>query len=284
MKPFRWDISKREQLGSLVDTTASDLSSCYYNNELRECAAKVVARSSDRKIVFVGRSPENIFDYLSGIFEGTSRESKIELLNISNRFHEIDDIANKLHSSYEALKEHCIDIGISPNHIISEPHGICFCDLVAYGGTFKNLFEFLNKPAVELRSDLPAIISKLGFIGITERKKNSPNTWRWQQNAEWVKDNKKLTVKNVSISWELWNYLGNLQVKVTKSNYPKKWDSEEIMLPPREEGNINALKQAFEIYNLGREQKKVFAESLSSLQELKESWVRSLVNELKQIA
>lgn len=281
MKPFRWNIAKKEQLGGLLEVPTQKAYPSY-EDQLLECSAKIVARSSERKIVFVGRSPENIFDFLSGIFQETSRESKIDLLNISNRFREINEIKNTLPSAFQALKEHFFEVGISPDQIIAEPKGICFCDLVASGGTFKNIFYFLEEWAKQDGSDFPGITNKLGFIGITQRTKNSPNTWRWQQNAGWVKQHNKLTVKNVSVPASLWDYLGNRQVKVAKTNYPERWNTEEILLPPREEENIKALKQAFKIYNLGRNQRKIFSEKLASLQEFREPWIRSLVNELKQ--
>ncbi|MDM8558355.1 hypothetical protein [Candidatus Parabeggiatoa sp. HSG14] len=283
MKPFRWNIRKKEQLGSLLDITAEEAYDDY-EDHLAECASKVVARSGGRKLIFVGRSPENIFDYLSGVFENTNHESQIDILNISNRFMDIDNIRKELPLSYKALKDHFMVLGIAPNQIVLNTKGICFCDLVYWGGTFEKLFEFIQKWSIEERSDFPSIINKTSFIGITQRTKNNPNTWRWQQNADWVKNHNKLRVKNISIPERLWDYLGNQQVKVAKTNYPERWGGKEVMLPPREEGNIKALKQAYEIYCQGVKQKVLFAERLASNQEFKEPWLRSLVNELKKIA
>ncbi len=283
MKPFRWNLKKKEQLGSLLDVIAEDVYG-EYEEQLVECASKVVGRSCGRKIIFIGRSPENIFDYLSGVFEGTSHENNIDILNISNRFRDIDDIKNQLPKAYEALKEHFIELGISPSQILTESKGVNFCDLVASGGTFEQLFEFIQKWSNEDKSDFRSVVSKLSFTGITERTKNSPNTWRWQQNVDWVKEHDKLTVKNVSIPVELWNYLGNRQNKVAKTNNPERWGDEEVMLPPREEGNIRALKQAYELYNVGQDKRMSFAQKLASTQEFREPWLRALVNEIKRTA
>ncbi len=206
------------------------------------------------------------------------------MLNISNRFREIDDIKKELPKAYTGLKEHFLEVGLSPVQIIAEYKGVCFADLVAWGGTFERLFEFLHKWAVEDRCDLPALVGKISFVGITRRVKTSPNTWRWQQNAEWVLENNKLAIKNVSVPNELWDYLGNRQPKVAKTNSPEHWGCEELMLPPREEGNLKALKQAFQIYGLGLEQKYLFAERLASMQEVREPWLRGLMNELKKTA
>lgn len=281
MKPFRWNLKKREQLGSLLNVIGEEAYEGY-ETQLADCAAKVVARSFDKKIIFIGRSPENIFDYLFGVFEGTSHEANLDILNISNRFRSISDIKNELPSAYNALKQHFFELDISPHQIISQPKGICFCDLVAWGGTFERIFEFIQICSLEDRCDFNAIVSKLSFIGITQRMKNSPNTQRWQQDADWVKEHTTLTVKNVSIPEALWDYLGNRQVKVAKTNYPERWDNEKMLLPPREEGNIKALKQAYEIYNLGREQSGLFADKLATLQEFREPWLRSLANEIKR--
>jgi len=281
MKPFRWNLKKREQLGSLLNVTAEKAYDGY-ETQLADCAAKVVARTANKKIIFVGRSPENIFDYLSGVFEKTSHEPKLDILNISNRFRPITKIKNELPSAYNALKQHFLALDIAPSQIRAQQQGICFCDLVAEGGTFQGIFEFIQQWSLDDKCDFHAIVSKLGFIGITQKTKNSPNTWRWQQNANWVKEHTELMVKNVSIPELLWHYLGNCQAKVSKTNYPERWGNEAMLLPPREESNIQALKQAYEIYNLGREQSLLFANKLATLQEFREPWLRHVVNEIKR--
>jgi hypothetical protein len=72
------ESKEREQLGSLL---VGDKSSVVleYLHELRECSAKVLARSDQRNFIFVGRSPENIFDYLSGVFQPWLRKLSLEI-------------------------------------------------------------------------------------------------------------------------------------------------------------------------------------------------------------
>lgn len=281
MKPFRWNLNKREQLGRLIEGEGSP-SYPGYEHELAECAVKVVARSSGRRIIFVGRSPENIFDYLSGVFNATSHESKIGMLNISNRFRDIESIKQELPTSYLALKDHFSALNISPKDIATDQEGVCFCDLVASGGTFEQIFSFIQAWVLEENKDLRAVEHKLSFVGITQRTKNSPNTWRWQQHANWVVEHNRLIVKNVSVPASLWDYLGNRQRKVSKTNVPEAWGDDELLLPPRDEGNIKALKQAYNIFTLGAAQRKDFAEKLAMVQEVKETWLRDLISELKR--
>ncbi len=47
MKPFRWNLKKREQLGGLLDGEKASIV-LEYLDDLRECAAKVLARSDQR--------------------------------------------------------------------------------------------------------------------------------------------------------------------------------------------------------------------------------------------
>lgn len=152
------------------------------------------------------------------------------------------------------------------------------------GGTFQRLFHFIKSWTLEDKLDFNSVAIKTSFIGITQKTKNSPNTWRWQQKAAWVKEHPKVSIKNVSVPAELWDYLGNLQPKVSKTNYPEKWGSDEILLPPRESSNLQALKQAYLVYCLGLEQKQQFAEKLATTQEFKDSWLRSMASELKNSA
>ncbi len=296
MKPFRWNLHKREQLGRLLNSSASESKStpdasadilegagAGFADQLAECAAKLVARSADSRLIFVGRSPENLFDYLSGVFESTGHENRIELLNISNRFQDIDEIRTGSPDAFRALQNHFKELKIAPGRIISsESPRVIFCDLVADGGTFAGIFHFLRRWTLHEQRDLYALLRKLGFIGITWRQKTSPNTWRWQQQADWVQAHPQLYIKNVSAPGPLWSYWGNQQKKVTRTNPPASWNQESILLPPRDEDNLQALAQAFAVYRLGMRHRTRFAERLSGLQEIREAWLRALVGDLRR--
>lgn len=280
MKPFRWNMAKREQLGDLLD---GDVYSAYkdYEAELKECAAKVLARSINRRLIFVGRSPENIFDYLAGTLHGTKSEKIIDLLNISNRFRDVSDIRKELPQSYAALQQHFFELNIAPNQLISSPEGICFCDLVATGGTFEQLFFFLKTWSEDEALDFSSVLRKIGFIGITQRQKNSPNTWRWQQQLSFVKEHRGIYIKNVSVPVSLWHYLGNVQHKVTDGNIPEKWGRDEVLIPSRDENNLKSLRQAYQIFQLGKNQKQQMVAQLALCPEFREPWLRAVSMEIK---
>ncbi len=257
MKPFRWDLKKQEQLGKLLDGQRATFFDGFFS-ELLECAQKIVSINQGASFVFVGRSPESIFDLLTGAYEGRPEQEHLIHLNISNRFQSIRKLQGEMPFQYEALKLHFLDLGLSPDQIVQAPRQVCFVDLVYAGGTYELLFEFLKNWCAEEKSDFSALKRKIKFLGITERTKNSPNTWRWQQHADWVKDNPEIEVKNISISRLLWGYLGDYQEKVENSNHPKKWGDNEMLLPPRGQENFRALRLAYDVYLYGKENASKF--------------------------
>ena len=90
-KPFRWDIKRREQLGSLVDVPVEYPFPGLIPG-LRHACARILALSEDSDLVFVGRSPESFFDYLSGMLLGTSWAGRLCLLNVSMRHRSLAEI------------------------------------------------------------------------------------------------------------------------------------------------------------------------------------------------
>lgn len=278
MKPFRWTLAKQEQLGSLIQGESSEFDFLFYD-ELAACAARVLAFSNDSQLVFVGRSPENIYDYLCGVFSDTLFSNRFKYLNISNRDLDISDIKQAYPKSYLALQNHFSDLELDPASLSKSK--TCFVDLVSSGGTYKGIKQFIDMWCDESKADLVAINKHLGFVGITSRTKNSPNTERWQQHSPWLEPNKLQLVKNVSISRTYWDYLGNTQAKVTNPNRPENWQSSEILLPPRDEANIKALSRAHSIYTRGAAEKKQFASLMVKEPSVNQRWYRNLAAALK---
>ncbi len=280
MKPFRWNLAKREQLGRL---TEGQRSRAYpeFIEELRTCASRLLAYSDDAYLAFVGRSPESLFDYLSGVFSESAKLEDFVLLNISNRHRDIEEIRATDREAHEALQEHFRECELSPHDIHHRQGKTCFTDLVYSGGTFGKIADFLfdwareeNVPGKELRL-------KLGFLGITSRTKTSPNTWRWQQRSEWVERLQVKNIRNVSVPLSLWHYLGDYQDKVSRSNHQERWASESILQPPRESANLEALRRAYDLYVRGQNERQLFSDLLCQEAAMTEDWFRKLVSDLR---
>jgi len=79
---FRWNITRREQLGRLVEGEPVDLHPAMLD-ELRLCCARVIAMAGDARLVFIGRSPEHLYDYLTGALAHTAWADRLTLVNLS---------------------------------------------------------------------------------------------------------------------------------------------------------------------------------------------------------
>ena len=283
MKPFRWDIAKREQLGRLVESESTPPYSDFMQ-DLRQCAARVIAFAGDSELVFVGRSPESIFDYLSGAFLESPRHQRLNLANISIRFNSVETVGQSYPSAIPAVKDHFAAIGLSPHDIVAKERPIALVDLVATGSTFENLSKLIVSWAESDRADVPAMRNKMRFVGITWRTKTSPNTYRWQQHADWLTDFSNQCVKNVSVPGRFWDYLGNKQPKVGWSNPPSRWPDPAISEPPRGDRNLEALGLALTVFdtaNTARERDR-FADELRKQPPMDQPWFRSVVGELRK--
>ena len=156
-------------------------------------------------------------------------------------------------------------------------------DLVSSGGTFGWLTRFLLEWTRKEKLDQNAIKHKLRLLGFTERTKNSPNTYRWQQKADWVDELGPLNIKNISIPYRLWTYLGNFQVKTNPTNPPSSWGDPALSKPIHRAGPLNALRQAYDIFQHGSqpEVRQAFCKLLNQETSVREAWFRSLVGEIK---
>lgn len=275
--PFRWNIARREQLGGLVAGEAPVTYSEFFD-DLCSCAAKVLARSRNSDLLFIGRSPESIFDYLSGALTKTTWASRLALVNLSLRHLVLTEIEPE---RLAGLRAHLTAVGADPAALASGSPA-SFVDLVHSGSTLAALSELIVSWTRNAGVDLNAVTRNVRFVGITWRKKTSPNTFRWQQHAPWLDAYPANAVKNVSVPGRLWDYLGNAQAKVALSNPPWRWGSAEILRAPHYPKNLEALRLACRIYDLGVSDQGRLATTIAALPEMRHLWLRSLVAELRR--
>jgi hypothetical protein len=280
-QPFRWDITKREQLGRLVDGPRAKTYPGFFEH-LQACCSRVIAFCDDSDLVFVGRSPESIFDHLSGLLADTSWASRCSLLNISMRVSPAE-IRHHRPRAIFAVREQFDSLGLSPLQIIARDQPVALVDLVWYGRTLGSITQLLVDWVRELHGDEAALREKLRFVGITPKKKTSPETWRWQQHVEWTQDFRTRRIKNVSIPLTLYVFLLAAQPKVAQTNPPWRWGDEAMAEPLRDEENLQALRLALHLYETGceRDTRLEFATRLSAEPAMKHAWFRSLIIELR---
>jgi len=283
--PFRWNIARREQLGRLI-TGEPLLPSADFVHALRLCGARVVAFATNADLIFIGRSPESLFDYLSGVFAVTTWAERCSLVNISLRVNAQTSFGQTYPHAVTPGRTLLVDYGLSPEQLLQRPRPVTFVDLVDSGETFGHLATLLLDWALKQHLDPAAIKQKLRFVGITRRTQTSPKTWRWQQHVAWTTQFSPQQIKNVSIPSTLWRYLGNEQQKVTRSNPPWRWGTDALTSPERDPAHLAALTLAVYLYDYGNMpvERRAFADCLAQTPAIRERWYRALITDLRQAA
>jgi hypothetical protein len=278
IRPFRWDVTRRSQLGSLPEI---ELPETYpqFEEDLLTCSARILAFAGDSDLVFVGRSPQPLFDLLSGLLVETSRSDRLRLLNVGLRRVEAPS-----EEQLRAIYPYFAEVGLEPHALARGGRGTALVDVVDTGETLGTLLTFLKTWSDSVLADWRAVAGKIRIVGLTWREKTSPNTWRWQQHAEWVERLRPSEIKNVSVPPRLGTYLAAEAPKTNYSFTPDWWGDEQVTKPVRDHEAREALALAVRLFDLGRmtETRRRFARSLASEPAMKESWYRSLILELKR--
>ena len=273
-KPFRWNIEKKNELGKLIFNSIKEIDEEFLS-ELIESTSRIIAYSNNSRLFFVGRSPENYFDFLKGIYFDTKLKSdSINLFQFSGRFF------NHNQENVPDLKKYITNIDLSPEAILKSDRNTALVDLVYTGSTMINLVSLFRKWAIEEKKDWNGVKRKLKIVGITERTKNSPNTWRWQQQSNSVGVLEGIQVKNVSVTWPFWSELGNNQSKTTSPYSLEKWGNEETTKPEIDGYHLQGLNFAYSLNSLGRtkEIKTKLKAELQMHDEMKMKWFKEWYN------
>jgi hypothetical protein len=249
-----------------------------FEDDLVECSARLIAFAGDSDLVFVGRSPHAIFDFLSGLLLRTSWDNRLRLLNISLRWSRPTD--DQLRALYPYLAE----VGLEPASLARRERPIALVDVVDTGETFGNLVEIIAAWADSTTVEWRAVSRKLRIVGVTWREKTSPKTWRWQQHAAWVERRRLDEIKNVSAPLRFATFLAADAPKTSGSFHPDRWGREEAAVPWRHHESRQALAFAVHLFDLGRngDMRRRFARALADQPAMTEPWFRSLILELKR--
>ncbi|MEU4237361.1 hypothetical protein [Actinoplanes sp. NPDC026619] len=282
--PFRWDLVTPSQLGSLLDGAAPpDL---WFVDDLVECAGKVLARSGNGDLVFVGRSLDSMFDLLGGALGG--HPDRRRLLRLPFSFQRGGAGSGRrwrrrplTGAEVSEARRIMAAVGLTPHALARRDRPVTFVDVVYEGGTFTELFALIRDWVEQERETWPAIRRKLRFVGVTVRRETSPHTYRWQQHTPWTRQLPAKAVVNVSLEPSVWAYLGEYQPKLTRSFRPEHWVA-ETPGPNRDERTGPALAEAAALVARGRDRagRRALARAIGNEPALAQPWLRALVTEL----
>jgi hypothetical protein len=275
-RPFRWDLARGDQLGSLLE--GIEAPNLWYADDLLDCAAKVLARSDDGQLRFVGRSVDSLYDLLSGCLATTSWRERLHLLPLATQRHH----GRLSEREVRQLRANLAADGLAPHDLARLRRPVVFVDLVDAGTTFGHLYAFLRRWIADERAQWDVIRLKLRFVGITVRTYTSPNAYRWQQWAAWTRELPARAITNVSLDLDVWAHLGNDQPKTTASFRPDRWLDESVARPRHDQTARAGLAEAVALLRHGETVRGQFVTALARQPQFSEPWLRGLALELRR--
>jgi hypothetical protein len=241
--------------------------------KLLSLSAEVLVAAGDADIVFVGRSPENLHDFLRGALAPTSFAERIQLLQLSLRDHP-RALRHRSPEKLERLGRYLAAVNLAPRQILDRPRPVAFTDLVCSGETFRNLVD-----ALRLFSGAPrvwsAVRERLRWVCLVSTE---PGYSGWEpDDSRWTQEFPASSVRRVRLDRDFWHYLGDTQTKTTDRWSEERWATPGA--PPDLEGfRFEAIRLARAIYRLG----ECWREPLAArLDEHVDEWLGPLVRELR---
>jgi hypothetical protein len=170
--PFRWNLRFRESLGSLLDGPQAP---AYpeFRDDLLACAARCLALSHNSDLCFLGRSPESLFDLLSGLLLDTPWADRLRLVAFSMSF-DPPTIRRRHPGALDSLRAYFRLLGIGPDELIAAARPVVFIDLVNTGRTLGHLVSVLHAWSTAATLDWQAVQAKLRIVGITGVNRRAP--------------------------------------------------------------------------------------------------------------
>ncbi|TDW23074.1 hypothetical protein EV650_1924 [Kribbella kalugense] len=252
----------------------------FFLDGLIECAARVLGQCADGELHFVGRSVDSLYDLLSGALADTGWSSRLHPLPLS-----LYGLSGQGFTAEELrqLRTNLTAEGLAPAELMRGRPTV-FVDLVYQGSTFENLYAVLREWIDDERAQWDVIRRQLRFVGITWRTKTSPNTWRWQQHADFAGELPATAIRNVSLDGRLWSYFGNTQPKTAESFRRTRWSDADVAEPRRAEETRLALAEAVQVVAAGRtpDVRRALADELGRQPAMSERWLRDLQLSLRK--
>src|SRR5215472_2668966 len=130
--PFRWNLRVRESLGGLLEGPPAPAYPEFLD-DLLGCAARCLALSHNGDLCFIGRSPESLFDLLSGLLFDTPWIDRLRLVQFSMRNLDLRAVRRRLPGALDSLHSYFRSLGLGPEEVIAAAHPLVFIDLVSSG-------------------------------------------------------------------------------------------------------------------------------------------------------
>ena len=124
----------------------------------------MLAFGGDREFIFIGRSPQPLFDLLSGLLIGTSWSDRLRLLNVSLSYTSSADPSRR-----PAIYPYLQEVGLEPHALARRKRSVVLVDVVASGWTLGVLVDLIKSFSDSVGVEWRAVARKIRIVGLTCR-------------------------------------------------------------------------------------------------------------------
>lgn len=296
--PFRHDVSDPKSLPLSPEllpvtlrqwcTWTTDFPADYITEFTQLCGTLIAKCDDASKIVFVGRSPELLYEYIRACYGNTDYESRFAVFLFSCRISGFKDYVDWKHYaplSRMKLRPYMRALGIAPNDIIRRKRPTAFVDYVHLGTTMNCLFYLLAEWCIEENLDFRGMISKLRIISIerTEAREQSWDTYGADPlcENEWIRNLGTRRVRRIWIPHNTWCSFAETTAKSCSSYTSEKWGTEG-MVEMTEDRYFGLLFCRIH-YNYGasREGRAALRRAIGTQAEIRWTWLREWLGMLR---
>ena len=116
--PFRWNIASRPELGGLLEAVP-ETSHDWLLGQLRQALARVLAFSGDGDLIFIGRSPEQLYDAGRALLADTSWRDRLRLLQLSLSSINAQQLLSYENARRQHIRQYMASVGLAPAQILA---------------------------------------------------------------------------------------------------------------------------------------------------------------------
>ncbi|MFC3604299.1 hypothetical protein [Deinococcus soli (ex Cha et al. 2016)] len=237
--PRVWDVTRPDGLGVTPDLGEAGA----YLPTLRAALAGVLVAAAGRDLVFVGRSPDPLRAYLSGLLGGVAVTWRVSALNVS--------LLNATLTPAQAttLRPLLAGVGLRPGDLVREDRCASLVDVVASGGTFAQLHRVLRDWAAEDGLGTTCVARRVSAVGLLRAGYARPGALRWSAQPEL----RRVQTSSVLTDPALWSWLAEDSPKLAPRFPVPAWPSPPLTLPGRSDETLGALAQARALVLVGQD-------------------------------
>jgi len=276
----RWYVDRPAEQGSPLDDPPPTYPE--FLEDLRICAARVVALSDAADLIFVGRSMESLHYYLDGLTVGARQAPALSLMPLSGAGYISSDAGVYRRTlSQPVFRAHLERFGLSPRALLGRGSAR-LVDLVSEGGTMRSVVDAIRFWSRASGLDWRRVRRRLGIVAMTMSRQTSPNAFRWwQQGDYWQQALPAGAIATVSMPHRFFEYVGNDQPKRTGRSLILEGSDTQVFSPS--EDYLAAGRLALKVVSVAttQEERGAFLRILTKQPQFRSERVRAFAGALR---